>query len=141
MIFGVCFVLYFIKFSAGKGFYSIRCIASLISACLIAWTYDDFYRISLWPKKMDRLFWEKPISNQETFQLLLFLVENGCPPDLSTQWILTSTYWDKTKTNPRFIQTGSILANVKKYCKTWFYFDLHLKKYVHLDGTDRLLHC
>jgi hypothetical protein len=101
---------------------------------------DIFYPISLWPKKMERLFWRKPIRDDETFQLLLFLVGNGCPPDLSTEWILTSTYWDKTKTNSRFIQTRWILANAAQHSKIWFYFDMHLNKYVYLDGTDRLLH-
>ena len=59
--------LYFIKFSGGKGFYSIRCMSgiSVISGSLIAWAYDDFYPISLWPKKMDRLFWEKTDKRSE----------------------------------------------------------------------------
>lgn len=81
---------------------------------------DVFYPISLWPKKMKSLLWGKPIRDKKTFQLLLFMVENGCPPDLSTQWILTSTYWDKTKTNSRFNQTRWILTNARKHCKTWF---------------------
>ena len=98
---------------------------------------DLFYSIKLWPKKIERIFWNKPISDQETFVLLIFLVENGCPPWLARQWILTSTFWDKAKTSTRHQQIEWILENRSKKINTWFYFDLHFQKYVYLDGTDR----
>ena len=98
---------------------------------------DLFYSINLWPKKIERIFWNKPISDQETFVLLIFLVENGCPPCLARQWILTSTFWDKAKTSRRHQQIEWILENRSKKINTWFYFDLHFQKYVYLDGTDR----
>ena len=98
---------------------------------------DLFYSINLWPKKIERIFWNKPISDQETFVLLIFLVENGCPPWLARQWILTSTFWDKEKTSRRHQQIEWILENRSKKINTWFYFDLHFQKYVYLDGTDR----
>ena len=59
---------------------------------------DLFYPISLWPTRMRQSFWAKPIGDEDTFKLLLFLVENGCSPWLAKDWILTSTFWDKTKT-------------------------------------------
>ena len=98
---------------------------------------DLFYSINLWPKKIERIFWNKPISDQETFVLLIFLVENGCPPWLARQWILTSTFWDKEKTSRRHQQIEWILENRSKKINAWFYFDLHFQKYVYLDGTDR----
>ena len=98
---------------------------------------DVFYCLSLWPRNMERIFWSKPIVDQDTFKLLIFLVENGCPPWMATQWILTSTFWDKTKTLRRFYQMQWIVANLANNRKTWFYFDLHFNKYVYLDGTDR----
>ena len=98
---------------------------------------DLFYSINLWPKKIERIFWNKPISDQETFVLLIFLVENGCPPWLARQWILTSTFWDKAKTSRRHQQIEWFLENRSKKINTWFYFDLHFQKYVYLDGTDR----
>ena len=98
---------------------------------------DLFYSIKLWPKKIERIFWNKPISDQETFVLLIFLVENGCPPWLARQWILTSTFWDKAKTSTRHQQIEWILENRSKKINAWFYFDLHFQKYVYLDGTER----
>ena len=38
---------------------------------------DLFYSISVWPTRMKL---SKPIGDENTFKLLLFLVENGCPP-------------------------------------------------------------
>ena len=98
---------------------------------------DLFFSINQWPKKIERVFWKKPIGDQETFVLLIFLVENGCPPWLATQWILTSTFWDKAKTARRYEQIQWILENRVKKRNTWFYFDVHFNKYVFLDGTDR----
>ena len=98
---------------------------------------DMFYSISLWPRDIKRLFWNKPISDKDTFKLLIFFVENGCPPWLAEEWILTSTFWDKTKVKTRQNQIRWILANLKNKRRSWFYFDLHLNKYVYLDGSDR----
>jgi hypothetical protein len=103
----------------------LTCIADEISKKRRALLQDIngnvFCPISLWPKKMERLFCRKPTRDDETIQLLLFLVENGCPPDLSTEWILTSPYWDKTKINSRFIQSSKhvgsslMLHNIPKF--------------------------
>ena len=98
---------------------------------------DMFYSISLWPRDIKRLFWNKPISDEDTFKLLIFFVENGCPPWLAEEWILTSTFWDKTKVKTRQNQIRWILANLKNKRRSWFYFDMHLNKYVYLDGSDR----
>ena len=98
-----------------------------------------FYNISSWPRDMESLFWRKPIGDQQAFQLLFFLVENGCPPWLATHWILSSTFWKKTKTIIRLNQIKWILSNCSKKNNIWFYFDLHFKKYVYLDGTPRYL--
>lgn len=75
---------------------------------------DLFYSLNLWPQKIERAFWKKPIGDEETFMLLIFLVENGCPPLLATQWILTSTFWDKAKTARRHEQIEWILENRSK---------------------------
>ena len=100
---------------------------------------DLFYPMSLWPTRMRQSFWAKPIGDEDTSKLSLFLVENGCPPWLAKDWILTSTFWDKTKTIKRLYQTEWILTNRENHRndKTWFYFEIHLNKYVYLDGSDR----
>ena len=33
---------------------------------------DMFYSIYLWPRDIKRLFWNKPISDKDTFKLLIF---------------------------------------------------------------------
>ena len=86
---------------------------------------------------MKRIFWNKPMSGKDTFKLLSFFVENGCPPWLAEEWILTSTFWDKTKVKTRQNQVKWILANLKNKRRSWFYFDLHWNKYVYLDGSNR----
>ena len=53
---------------------------------------DDFSPLAWWPEDMMLLFWKKPIGDLETFKLVLFLLGNGCPPDLFTRWILLSQF-------------------------------------------------
>ena len=59
---------------------------------------DAFYGLCCWPNEMQILFWRKPIGDEETFKLTLFLLGNGCSPYLACQWVLTSTFWGKNKT-------------------------------------------
>ena len=99
---------------------------------------EVFFPLSLWPPELERAFWQKPIGDGDTFKLIIFFVENGCPPTVAKDWIISSTFWDKNKTIARSRQIDWILDNREKKCKLWFYFDLHLNKYVYLDGKDRL---
>jgi hypothetical protein len=56
---------------------------------------DVFYDVNDWPTEMERVLWKKPLSDEETFKFMLFLLGNGCGPQLTCEWILTSTYWDR----------------------------------------------
>lgn len=58
---------------------------------------DVSYPLRAWPKWIKFLFWTKPISDKGAFQLSLFLLGNGCPPDLIMKWILSSQYWAKDR--------------------------------------------
>ena len=51
---------------------------------------DAFYPISSWPHDIQLLFWKKPIGATDNFKLMLFFLDNGCSPQLITEWILTS---------------------------------------------------
>ena len=83
---------------------------------------DMFYNISSWPRDMESLLWRKPIGDQQAFQLLLFLVKNGFPSCLATHWILSSTFWKKTKTIIRLNQIQWSFQTVVK--RTIFGFTL-----------------
>ena len=59
---------------------------------------EIFYPLSMWPKKMERLFWKKPLQDKDSFKLVLFLFGNGCPATVIADWIVSSTFWKKNKT-------------------------------------------
>ena len=42
---------------------------------------------------MQLKFWKKPIGDKDTFQLVLFLLGNGCAPYLLKRWIMLSQLW------------------------------------------------
>jgi len=54
---------------------------------------DIFYPLHVWPKWIKLLFWSKPLTGKGTFQLTLFLIGNGCLPELIVKWVLSSQYW------------------------------------------------
>ena len=75
---------------------------------------DMFYPLSVWRENMRISFWKKPISDEETLKLVLFLIGNGCPPTRVTEWIVLSTFWDKNKTDKRCEQVNWIIKNMPK---------------------------
>ena len=38
---------------------------------------DAFFPLSSWPRDMQLIFWKRPISDEESFKLLLFFIGNG----------------------------------------------------------------
>jgi hypothetical protein len=54
---------------------------------------DMFFDMKLWPAWTKRLFWKKPLTDEESFKLLCFFIGNGCPPLVIAKWILTSQFW------------------------------------------------
>lgn len=98
---------------------------------------DVFYKLSQWPREMERLFWRKPVCDTGVLKLLLFAVGNGCPPNLMSEWILMSRYWCvlPAKCLKRGHQIDYILENLEKNKKKWFYFDIHHKRMAYLNGN------
>ena len=41
---------------------------------------DLFYKMRDWQKDFVKIFWSKPICDEDTFKLTLFLYNNCCPP-------------------------------------------------------------
>ena len=58
---------------------------------------DVFYKQSLWPGRYRQLFFKKPLTDLDTFKLMLFLLGNGASPHLTIE--------TKTKSSTR-IATG-----------------------------------
>lgn len=100
---------------------------------------NAFYNIPSWPKEMTTIFWKKPLQDLDTFKLTLFLLGNGCSPHLTYEWIVTSTFWNKTKTKKRSMQVKWILQTMEENSTKWFYYDLHFEKYLYLNGKERKL--
>ena len=101
---------------------------------------DVFYPLRAWPKWIRLLFWSKPLTDKGTFQLTLFLIGNGCPPEFIMKWVFSSQYWAKDKKiaiEKRRKQVEWILANKETKGNYWFYFDLHYNMYVSLTGFER----
>lgn len=98
---------------------------------------DSFYPLKKWPKKYIRMFWDKPLTDRSTFELVLFMVCNGCPPYLVTVWIMYSQYWNTKALNKRFCQLQYILNNFDKYRNKWFYFDIEGSVHRYISGTLR----
>ena len=100
---------------------------------------DIFYPINSWPIEFRLIFWKKPLSDKNTFKLILFLVGNGCSPWITYERILTSTYWDRSKTTKRWEQIRWINANMEKHKNNWFYFDMFHKIHLYFNGNERKL--
>ena len=55
--------------------------------------WNAFFPLKWWPMDMQLKFWKKPIGDKDTFQLVLFLLGNGCAPYLLKRWIMLSQLW------------------------------------------------
>ena len=89
---------------------------------------DIFYHMNVWPQQYILKFWNKPISDQETFELFLFFIGNGCSPYIAGEWILLSQYWaDSRRKEKRARQLDFIFDNKDPKAGIWFYYDLYHK--------------
>ena len=86
---------------------------------------------------MKKTFFDKPIGDEETFELLLFLVGNGCPYMTATKWILSSNIWAPDRMVKRVYEVQRILKNIYEKRRLWFYFDIIINMYLYLNGDER----
>lgn len=76
---------------------------------------EIFYSLKLWPSKLKRIFWHKPLNDAEVFKMFLFLYGNGCEISTAQQWIISSLRWTNDKTaNKRLYQLLWILQAADK---------------------------
>lgn len=54
---------------------------------------DAFYSLSKGPSWARRTFWEKPLSDEDSFKMMLFLVGNGLDPCIAGKWVMFSQHW------------------------------------------------
>jgi len=99
---------------------------------------DVFYDLKSWPAGLKRLFWKKPTSDVETFQLMLFLYGNGCEMELAEKWIVSSLAWceNNSYSRKRLYQINWIYSSLegRNYNSKWYFFDIHKGYYIFLDG-------
>ena len=93
---------------------------------------NAFYPLSSWLNDIRLKFWKKPISDQDTFQLMLFCLGNGYSLHPITEWILTSQHWATAKKGEKLVRQifyeDFIMNNFDSKSHIWFYFDLHQGK-------------
>ena len=96
---------------------------------------DLFYPLRSWPRWVEMAFWKKPMSDEETFKVVLFFIGNGCAPDVIGRWVLLSQHWCSCprRMEKRARQINFIKENVDRMSAQWFYYDLHFKKVVYLN--------
>ena len=97
-----------------------------------------FFPLDWWPDDIKLLFWRKPVGDLNTFKLVLFLLGNGCPPELFKRWILSSQFWATSQlAEKRARQVDFILNNEDMKSRTWFYYNVGQQKLLFLDGRTR----
>ena len=84
-----------------------------------------FYPIYTWPLKIQLLYTNTPLSDQNTFKILVFMYGNGCPPETLLKYLCTSYYYGIDKLPKRLYQIKWILKNFTSKSHAWYYFDIH----------------
>lgn len=95
-----------------------------------------FYHINQWPIDIQIAFNNTPISDTDTFKIILFFFGNGCPPHYIIEHLYTSYAFQKNKIQKRFYQIKWICNHLHTYDKKWHYHDIHLNKRLFLDGSN-----
>ena len=87
---------------------------------------EAFFAIRRWLEDIQLIFWKKPISDQGTLKLALFLLGNGCAPDLISRWVMLSQFWaiSPSVAEKRARQVDFILSNADTKRNSWFYYDV-----------------
>ena len=102
---------------------------------------DAFYPFSVWPEDFKLIFWKKPISDKDTSKLYLFLIGNGCSPNLISHWILTSQHWTSEKKSRKTRSTTGLSTqqSEQQIRHTLVLFDLHNDEWLYLNGQKERL--
>ena len=79
---------------------------------------DVFSPLKEWPLALR--FWTKPLSDEDSFKMMLFLIGNGPAPRLAAEWVMLSQFWtrDHEKMKQLVIQADFVLTNLESKKKT-----------------------
>jgi len=80
------------------------------------------------------------LEDEETFKLVLFLMGNGCSPDLIRRWIaVLAQYWATSwqRAEKRARQVDYELNNVDQKRNSWFFFDIDCNRQLYLNGLPK----
>lgn len=118
------------------------CEKELVKERWEVWTAlngDAFFPVAAWPKDVRMAFYNKPMSDRQTFKLLVFCLGNGCSPYLIQRWILLTVAWkgNNTTAEKRARQVDFVLNNIDRKMATWFYFDISYGKLLYLNGLPK----
>jgi len=56
---------------------------------------DAFFPWKEWPLVPRLCFWIKPLSDEVSFNMMLFLIGNGLDPRLAAEWVMLSQFWTR----------------------------------------------
>ena len=80
-----------------------------------------FFPLDWWPDDMKLLFWKKPVADLDTFKLVLFLLGNGCPPDLFRRWILSPQFWATPQLAEKRARQVDFILNDRYFLSSSYY--------------------
>ena len=101
-----------------------------------------FCQLQKWPKDMKLAFFKKPMTDQDTFKLLCFMLGNGCQPSIICEWVLSSQKWAtncSAKSRTRAYQLSWFLQHIDSNEHRWFYYDILKNHQMYLNGRPRLI--
>ena len=83
---------------------------------------DFFFPLKEWPLAMRLCFWSKPISDEGSFKMMMFLIGNGLDPRLAAEWVMLSQFWtrDHEKMKKRARQADFVVTNIETKKTTGF---------------------
>ena len=96
---------------------------------------NAFFPIHTWPLSLQIIMWDSPISDTNTFKLLLFWYGNAAPPELTIEFLLLSQVMDHKKLTKRAFQIKWIINNLKKHEHRWYFWDISLNSQIFLNGN------
>lgn len=74
-----------------------------------------FFPSKEWPLALRLCFWTKPLSDEDSFKMMLFLIGNGLTPRLAAEWVMLSQFWtrDHEKMKKQARRADFVLTNLE----------------------------
>ena len=100
---------------------------------------DVFFPFQKWRVEEKNMFMTRPLDRVKLLKVMLFLLGNGCPPWIASQWCITSFWYadDRTRCSRKIATIQDILTRVWTKRSDYFYYDIEQNLYLHMDGNYR----